>query len=130
MNACAPSHPPCHGSKSGTPVAAMSRVLRVTKVRPRVIAVAAISVSITGRLRRAVTSHQSRAAATSTGNTRSAKIVSTITKHGRPAAVVVPVEEAKRIYPLDRPSFAALLMGIPHAVETERDPSPLREVEL
>ncbi len=54
----------------------------------------------------------------------------TITKHGRPAAVVVPVKEAKRIYPLDRPSFAALLMGIPHAVETERDPSPLREADL
>ena len=35
----------------------------------------------------------------------------TITKHGRPAAVVVPVEEAKRLYPTERPSFAALLMG-------------------
>jgi antitoxin Phd len=40
----------------------------------------------------------------------------TITKHGRPAAVVVPVEEAKRLYPTDRPSFAALLMGIPPGV--------------
>src|ERR1700737_2468660 len=50
----------------------------------------------------------------------------TITKHGRPAAVVVPVKEAKRLYPLDRPSFAALLMGIPHAVESERDPSTRR----
>ena len=51
----------------------------------------------------------------------------TITKYGRPAAVVVPVEEAKRLYPTERPSFAALLMGIPHAVEIERDTSPLRE---
>ena len=54
----------------------------------------------------------------------------TITKHGRPAAVVVPVEEAKRLYPTDRPSFAALLMGIPHAVEIERDPSPMRDADL
>jgi antitoxin Phd len=54
----------------------------------------------------------------------------TITKHGKPAAVVMPVEDARRLYPPDRPSFAALLMGIPHAVETERDPSPLREADL
>jgi antitoxin Phd len=54
----------------------------------------------------------------------------TITKHGRPAAVVVPVEQAKRLYPADRPSFASLLMTIPHPVETERDPLPLREVDL
>jgi len=54
----------------------------------------------------------------------------TITKHGRPAAVVVPVDDARRLYPLDRPSFAVLLMGIPHAIEAERDPSPLREADL
>ena len=54
----------------------------------------------------------------------------TITKYGRPAAVVVPVEEAKRLYPTERPSFAALLMGIPHAVDIERDTSPLREAGL
>jgi len=54
----------------------------------------------------------------------------TITKYGRPAALVVPVEEAKRLYPTERPSFAALLMGIPHAVEIERDTSPLREAGL
>jgi antitoxin Phd len=53
-----------------------------------------------------------------------------ITKHGKPAAVVVPVEEARRLRLADRPSFAALLMGIPHTVEIERDRSPLREVDL
>jgi prevent-host-death family protein len=56
--------------------------------------------------------------------------VTTITRHGKPAAVVVPVEEAKRLYPADRPSFAALLMRIPHPVETERDASPPREADL
>jgi antitoxin Phd len=54
----------------------------------------------------------------------------TITKHGRPAAVVVPTEEAKRLYPTDRPSFAALLMGIPQPVETGGDSSPLRDADL
>jgi antitoxin Phd len=54
----------------------------------------------------------------------------TITKHGRPAAVVMPIEDARRLYASDRPSFAALLMGIPEAVETERDSSPLREADL
>jgi prevent-host-death family protein len=54
----------------------------------------------------------------------------TITKHGRPAAVVVPVDLAKRLHPTDRPSFASLLMGIPHPIEIERDSSPLREADL
>ena len=54
----------------------------------------------------------------------------TITKRGRPAAVVVPVDDARRLYPSDRPSFATLLMGIPHAIDVERDPSPMREADL
>jgi prevent-host-death family protein len=54
----------------------------------------------------------------------------TITKHGRPAAVVVPVGQAKRLYPTNRPSFVSLLMTIPCPVETERDPSPLRGIDL
>ena len=54
----------------------------------------------------------------------------TITKHGRPAAVVVPVEDARRLYPTEQPSFAALLTGFLHAIETERETSPLREADL
>jgi prevent-host-death family protein len=54
----------------------------------------------------------------------------TITKHGRPAAVVVPVEDAQRLYASKRPSFADLLMSIPEDLETERDPSPLRVPDL
>src|ERR1700756_4079802 len=41
----------------------------------------------------------------------------TITKYGRPAAVVVPVAEAQGLYPTDRPSFASLLMGVPRRCE-------------
>ena len=54
----------------------------------------------------------------------------TITKHGRPAAVVVPVEEARRLYPTKRPSFVDLLISMPEDLETERDPSPLRIPDL
>ena len=53
-----------------------------------------------------------------------------ITKHGRPAAVVMPVEDAQRLYTVKRPSFAELLMSIPEDLETERDPSPVRVPDL
>jgi antitoxin Phd len=54
----------------------------------------------------------------------------TITRHGRPAAIIVPVRDGRRLYPSDRPSLAALLMAIPHELETERDPTPLSPAEL
>ena len=54
----------------------------------------------------------------------------TITKHGRPAAVVVPVEHAQRLYGRKRPSFAELLMSIPEGLEIDRDYVPLRDVDL
>jgi hypothetical protein len=43
---------------------------------------------------------------------------------------VVSVEDARRLYPAERPSFVELLRAIPEAIEFERDPSPLREVDL
>ena len=57
-------------------------------------------------------------------------VPTTITKHGKPAAVVVSVEDARRLYPVDKPSFADLLLSIPEDLETERDTTPLREVDL
>lgn len=54
----------------------------------------------------------------------------TITKHQRLSAVVVPVEHARRLYPTECQSFAALLRDIPEAIEIERDQSPLREAGL
>jgi prevent-host-death family protein len=54
----------------------------------------------------------------------------TITKHGRPAAVVVPVQDAQRLYPPSRPSFVDLLREIPEAIEFERDAAPLRVPDL
>jgi len=54
----------------------------------------------------------------------------TITKHGRPAAVVMPVGAASNLLRRDRPSFACLLMAVPDELLVARDPSPLRETDL
>jgi antitoxin Phd len=54
----------------------------------------------------------------------------TITKHGRPAAVIVPIDDARRLYPADKPSFADLLLSIPEDLEVERDQTPFREIDL
>jgi prevent-host-death family protein len=54
----------------------------------------------------------------------------TITRHGRPAAVVVPVAAARRLYPEDAPSFVDLLLTFPDDMSIERDPTPLRDVDL
>jgi len=54
----------------------------------------------------------------------------TITKRGRPAAVVVPVAQARRLYPTERPTFADLLLSIPEDIEIERDTSPFRAADL
>ena len=54
----------------------------------------------------------------------------TITRHGRPAAVVVPVAEAARLNDIRRPSLASLLMTIPEDLDAQRDPLPMRDAGL
>ena len=54
----------------------------------------------------------------------------TITRHGVPAAMLVPIDAARRIYPLFEESFADLLLSFPGGVEFERDPSPMRGIDL
>ena len=41
----------------------------------------------------------------------------TITRHGRAAAMIVPIEDALRLYPAALPNFAALLLGIPEDMD-------------
>jgi prevent-host-death family protein len=54
-----------------------------------------------------------------------------ITRHGRAAAMVVPVEDARRLYPNNKPSFADFLLSFPGPMpDIERDRTPLREIEL
>lgn len=54
---------------------------------------------------------------------------STITRYGKPEAVVVGYEEWLRLSNV--PSFARLLMSAPEGIDAvERDPSPPRDVDL
>lgn len=53
-----------------------------------------------------------------------------ITKHGKPAAMVVPIEDANRIYPEKRRNFGEFLLEYPGGIELERNSSPSREVDL
>ena len=53
-----------------------------------------------------------------------------ITRHGHPSAMVVPMEAGRRLYPLEIPSLAAHLLAIPQPLDTLRDVTPLRGVDL
>jgi prevent-host-death family protein len=54
----------------------------------------------------------------------------TITRRGRPAAVVMPVESAARLAAVARPSFFSLLATMPIGVDFPRDRSPSRGADL
>ena len=51
-----------------------------------------------------------------------------ITKNGRPAAMVVPVENGRRLHDA-KPNLADYLLGFPGPLDTSRDPAPLREID-
>lgn len=53
-----------------------------------------------------------------------------VTKRGKPAAMLVPVEDARRIYPVDQPNFADALMAIPHELPIRRSRSRARPVRF
>jgi prevent-host-death family protein len=54
----------------------------------------------------------------------------TITKHGKPAAVLVPVEDARKLYPEKKADFVEHLLAFPGGIELERDPTPIRDIDL
>jgi prevent-host-death family protein len=55
----------------------------------------------------------------------------TITRHGRPAAVMVSVDDARTLYDADKPSFADFLLSFPgDGVAFERDQTPTRSIDL
>ena len=49
-----------------------------------------------------------------------------VSRHGRPCAMIVPVADGARLYPLEMPNLANYLLALPEAFETERDTTPLR----
>lgn len=57
----------------------------------------------------------------------------TITRHGKPAAMLVSVEAgeaAKRVMAKPKPNFGVFLMSYPGPADLDRNPSPMRDVEL
>jgi prevent-host-death family protein len=54
----------------------------------------------------------------------------TITKHGKPAAVLVPVEDAMKLYPGEGESFVQHLLAFPGGIDFERDEAPVGDIDL
>jgi prevent-host-death family protein len=53
-----------------------------------------------------------------------------VTKHGRPAAMVVPIDEGRKLYPQKKPSLIEYLMTMPEDIPIRRSRSRARKVEL
>jgi prevent-host-death family protein len=54
----------------------------------------------------------------------------TITRHGIPAAVIVSIEDARKLYPEKNRTFEDFLLSFPGGIEFERDHTPLRDIDL
>lgn len=55
----------------------------------------------------------------------------TITKHGNPVAMVVPLEEGRKLYPQNKKRIVDVLMEYPgDDLDLERDRTPIREIDL
>lgn len=57
-------------------------------------------------------------------------VPTTITRHGKPAAVIISVADAQRLYAEPRPSFLELLQSFPGDLDIERDQTPIRDIDL
>lgn len=53
-----------------------------------------------------------------------------ITKHGKPTAGVVSIEDLRKLYPEKKKNFVEHLMTFPGGVEFERNESPSRDVDF
>ena len=54
----------------------------------------------------------------------------TITRHGKPAAMIVPMDVARKVYPETRPNLIDFLMSVPQEIPLRRDQSRPRPVDL
>jgi prevent-host-death family protein len=53
-----------------------------------------------------------------------------VSRYGRPCAMIVPVADGARLYPLEMPNLANYLLALPESIETERDTTPLRGIDF
>ena len=54
----------------------------------------------------------------------------TITKHGQPVAMIVPIEAGTKLYPKSKKSIVDHLLAFPGGIEFERDQTPIRDIDL
>ena len=54
----------------------------------------------------------------------------TITKHGSPAAMLVPIEAGHKLYAQEKPNLIDYLMSMPEDLPLRRDQSRPRPVDL
>ena len=53
-----------------------------------------------------------------------------VSRHGQPCAMIVPVADGARLYPLEMSNLANYLLALPEPLETERDTTPLRGIDF
>lgn len=54
-----------------------------------------------------------------------------ITNHGKPSAMIVPIEEGRKLYPQrSQKDFVDFLLTYPGGIDLERNESPSRDVEF
>ena len=53
-----------------------------------------------------------------------------VSRHGQPCAMIVPVADGARLYPMEMPNLANYLLSLPERLETERDATPLRGLDF
>lgn len=53
-----------------------------------------------------------------------------VSRHGQPCALIVPVADGARLYPLEMPNLANYLLALPELLATQRDATPLRGVDF
>ena len=53
-----------------------------------------------------------------------------VSRHGQPCAMIVPIADGERLYPLEMPNFADYLLALPEPLVAERDVTPLRGVDF
>lgn len=53
-----------------------------------------------------------------------------VSRHGRACAMIVPVADGARLFPMEMPNLANYLLAMPEPLETERDATPLRGIDF
>lgn len=53
-----------------------------------------------------------------------------ISRHGHPCAMIVPIADGKRLYPVEASTLASYLLSLPEPLEIERDMTPLQGIDL